>query len=683
MKLRTQLLLVTALVLLLPLLGLQFVGQVERLLRAGLEEALIDSTAALATVVPRPGEIPQPGTDPIYVHAARQPLLLDGYGDDWAGWLRLTERLGPAGRIQQDASAPLTAQRPLALALAQSPSGLHVLLRMHDADTRFADAGGRLGERVTLRFAVGARVATMEITPAAPGRFTRAGAPSQWPVVHGNWQVHADGWNLELRIPLRDRPERFGLTVTDVDADRASRFGIEDTAPLVARDPLLTQSLGEVVPARMRAWIVTPAGYVLAFADGAGGLRGGGTEAPSPWQALLFERLAGDALSTRSPPDAYSARLSGDDLSAAREGAVQAVWMIDRDRAQPIARVRVAMPLAGPGPRDALLVVERDADALMLLASEAVLRLAGASVLTFAIAAVVLLGFAALLSLRIRRLQRAAENAVADDGRVVGRLAPARGGDELAGLSRSMAALLERLRVHQQYLRTLADRLAHELRTPLAMIDSSLANLGQHLEGRVRSGEDPGRYLERAGQGSRRLNRILQAMSQAARLEEALIDEPFERFDLAGLVKEYCAARQSAEPDCRIVAPAIVGPVRVDGSPDLVAQLMDKLFDNARDFVPDGGRIEVRLRTDAGRAVLEVENEGVSIDPSDAEAMFEPMVSHRPSGGEVPHLGLGLFIARLIAERHAGRLSARPTASGTCFAFALPLARRNRGEDQP
>ena len=110
---------------------------------------------------------------------------------------------------------------------------------------------------------------------------------------------------------------------------------------------------------------------------------------------------------------------------------------------------------------------------------------------------------------------------------------------------------------------------------------------------------------------------------------------------------------------------------------------MDKLFDNAREFVPDGGRIEVRLRTGDGRAVLEVENEGISIDPAEAEAVFEPMVSHRPSGGEVPHLGLGLFIARLIAERHGGRMSARPTAIGTCFSFELPLAGRRRGEDQP
>ena len=266
------------------------------------------------------------------------------------------------------------------------------------------------------------------------------------------------------------------------------------------------------------------------------------------------------------------------------------------------------------------------------------------------------------------------------------------GGDELAGLSRSMAALLERLRVHQQYLRTLADRLAHELRTPLTMIDSSLANLGEHLEGGARPDADTKRYLERAGQGSRRLNRILQAMSQAARLEEALIDEPFERFDLAlnlsgvdlaALAAEYCAARQSAEPGCRIVPPQLEGPVRVDGSPDLIAQLMDKLFDNARDFVPENGRIEVRVGADDGRAVLEVENEGASIDPAAAEAVFEPMVSHRPSGGEVPHLGLGLFIARLIAERHGGRLSARPTATGTCFSFEMPLAERSRGEDQP
>ena len=112
---------------------------------------------------------------------------------------------------------------------------------------------------------------------------------------------------------------------------------------------------------------------------------------------------------------------------------------------------------------------------------------------------------------------------------------------------------------------------------------------------------DPGQarlYLERAEQGNRRLNRIFRAMSQAARLEEALVDEPFEDFDLAGLVRDYCAARRPACADHRLETDIADQRIFVHGSPDLIAQLLDKLVDNALDFAPVGhcGAVDGAMR---------------------------------------------------------------------------------------
>ncbi|MDT8449488.1 MAG: HAMP domain-containing sensor histidine kinase, partial [Wenzhouxiangellaceae bacterium] len=175
-------------------------------------------------------------------------------------------------------------------------------------------------------------------------------------------------------------------------------------------------------------------------------------------------------------------------------------------------------------------------------------------------------------------------------------------------------------------------------------------------------------------QGTRRLNRILQAMSQAARLEESLIDEPFERFDLAALAADYCATRRETCGGVRLECERPPRPVPVNGSPDLVAQLLDKLVDNALGFTPTGGGIDVRVEVDGTTARLEVENDGPRIDEAGAGELFDPMVSYRQSAGETPHLGLGLFIARLIAERHGGRMSARPTRRGSAFRFEMPCA---------
>jgi signal transduction histidine kinase len=671
MRLRGKLLLVMLVVVVLPLLGLQFVAGVERLLRQGQEQALIDSAAALSALVPPPDAVP-PAASPLYVHVARQPLLLDGYGDDWSAWLSITERFpAPGIRRQRPPGAPL---QGFALALAESATGLVVLVRMQDDDVRFA-APGRRGDRLELLLPARGGTERVVIEPAAPGAFSRGGTAAA--EILGNWQVHARGWNAELRIPRRFGIDALGAAVIDVDAGSTRRLGLARPVPLVRRDPALAEPLRRRLTGRSRAWVVDPSGYVLASARA--GDDAGAAAVPSPWQALLFERLAGDALAGAGPADAFSARLSGADLDAARSGRLEPVWMMDRDGPRPGARVRVAVPLRDrDGP---LLVLERDADQLMLLASEAVLRLAAASLLVFGLAAAVLLAFAGWLSWRIGRLQRAAESAVADDGRVLGALAPQRGSDELAGLSRSMARLLERLRMHQQYLRTLADRLAHELRTPLAMIDSSLDNLDQQLDGPGEDRDELRRYVERAGQGSRRLNRIFGAMNQAARLEEALMDEPFERFELAAMVAEYCAARDAGDVELRGPEPGVSAPVL--GSPDLVAQLLDKLVDNALGFTPAGGSVDVRVSRENGRVRLDVDNPGPRVDAGDVETLFEPMVSHRRSSGDVPHLGLGLFVARLIVERHGGRITAAPTATGSRFTVVLPATGAKTPAGQP
>jgi len=673
MKLRGRLLLVSGTVVALPLLGLQFVGSVERMLRGGLEQTTLDAARALATVAPRP-EAGDGGPPALYVQESAQPLLLDGYGDDWAAWLQTAERLGPDGREAVGPGAVPTPRAPGLLVLAASPAGLNLLLRVHDERTRFSRAPDAPGDAIEIVFESGGRSGRVELAPAAPGRFVRTGSPADWPTVIGQWQVHADGWSVEMRIPSRERPDRLGLMVVDRDTEGGAtrRFGIGEAVPLLRRDPALSAALAELAPADLGVWLVSPAGYVLGHAARSAASRDPAVE-PTRLQAMLFERLAAGALSKRGPGPSDQVRLVGPALASARAGRPQPTWRIERGGARAGARLRAAVPLDPGRPDGALLVVERDADAVMLLASDAVVRLAGASLLTFVAAAGVVLAFATWLSLRIRRLQRAAEEAVGDEGRVTGALKPVAGDDEVAVLSRSMASLLERLRVHQQYLRTLADRLAHELRTPLAMIGSSLDNLGEQFE---RDGcpepAEARRYLDRAGEGSRRLQRILRAMSQADRLEDALIDEPFERFDLAALVREYCEARSAG-----LSGLAFQDPEReliVRGSPDLLAQLLDKLFDNAVDFTPPGGGIRVDIAARDARAVLMVDNDGPSVAAEQAQSMFEPMVSHRDARGDQPHLGMGLFVARLIAERHGGRVRLEPVDGGTRAVFEMPLA---------
>ena len=126
------------------------------------------------------------------------------------------------------------------------------------------------------------------------------------------------------------------------------------------------------------------------------------------------------------------------------------------------------------------------------------------------------------------------------------------------------------------------------------------------------------------------------------------------------MVSGCVAGYRSAFPQHRfdLVLPA--GPVELVGAPDLVAQLLDKLADNAREFSAPGTPIGIEVTVEWDWARLSVSNFGPPLPDAMASQLFESMVSVRPvAAGEPPrsepHLGLGLFIVRLIAEYHGGR----------------------------
>jgi len=241
--------------------------------------------------------------------------------------------------------------------------------------------------------------------------------------------------------------------------------------------------------------------------------------------------------------------------------------------------------------------------------------------------------------------------------------------DELGDVARSFATLLSRLNEYTGYLRTLAGKLAHEIRTPLTIVRSSLDNL--EAEGVP----DPARtYLARARQGSERLNAILLAMGAATRVEEAIGSAERVSFDLLPVLDSAVAAYRSAFPERTFAAELPDEPVVMSGAPDLIVQMLDKLIDNAVDFSAPGATITVRLRLEGAIAVLEVDNPGPPLPDHLQGRLFESLWQSRPDGDSRPHFGLGLYIVRLIAEFHGGEPAAAslPDGRGVRFSVRLP-----------
>lgn len=317
------------------------------------------------------------------------------------------------------------------------------------------------------------------------------------------------------------------------------------------------------------------------------------------------------------------------------------------------------------------VMVEETTNSILSVRSQALERLLIVTLTVFALAAAVLLGFATRLSSRIRRLRDEAESAVDARGRLTRLASASDAGDEIGDLSRSFSAVLQKLAQHHGYLESLAGRLSHELRTPIAVVRSSLENLRMQD-----MGEEQRVYLDRAEEGLTRLAKIFARMSEATRLEQGLRSEVLERIDLPALLRECVSGYRLAYPQHLFELQAPAQSVTIVGSPDLIAQLLDKLIANAVDFSRAGEPIRIVLEPAGGLVQLRVVNRGPTLAPEVQGRLFESMMSLRPERADAePHLGLGLYIARLIAEFHGGSIAAAnlPGADGVVVTARLPV----------
>jgi two-component system, OmpR family, sensor histidine kinase ChvG len=384
------------------------------------------------------------------------------------------------------------------------------------------------------------------------------------------------------------------------------------------------------------------------------------------------------ALVLKQPTEDFSDDFLGRPLPFANEvdGALGGILTTDRrpSRDGRVGIVAAAHPIWVGDRVQGAVVVEETTNAVLAERNRAFERLFTLVLGVTLVGAVALTVFASRLSGRIRSLRDEVEHAIDAKGRVRHIAAGSNAGDEIGDLSRSFSSVLGRLADAATHHEQLASRLSHELRTPIAVVRSSLDNLHG---GAV--ADDARIYLERAQGGLDRLAQILTRMSEATRLEQSVHDAELERFDLAPLVRGCIDGYRSAYAPRAFILDAADAVIPMLGAPDLVAQMLDKLVANAVEFGTPDRPIVVHVERAGQDALLSVGNDGPPLPEAMHDRLFESMVSVRDDksrDGATPHLGLGLYIVRLVVQLHRGRVRAdnRADGSGVVVTVTLPLA---------
>lgn len=690
MSLRLQLLLVSLLMLVLPWAAYRYVQEMETALRQGQEQALLATGRAVAlTLANNEQFFPAAETKfvapPLYAGLLPHPITLDGYTDDWANY--------PHDYQNAEFGSGVDASSTLRYRLGLRGETLYLLLEIEDQDKiYYRPVESRAnGDRVVLRLVDDeGRFIHSLIASSAAGRFNgrqlggyrldHLGAIDYR--INGNWQETATGYRLEIALPRKIAARGIDFFFIDVDQSGGSSLRWQGTTQwrgtgpatrLIHPSPQLSEALKRYTPLGHRLRVTDAQGWQLAEQD----FRADAAEryieqqSENLWDAALV-RLVRWVLGEegrQSPITNRSGQLAGTMMSGVLAGSDASGWYRPQRTDLPV--ILAVAPIQREDRILGTVIVEQSSDLVAALTGLAFTRLFYFTLLALFVAALGLLGFSSILSWRVRRLRNAAENAVAPDGTIRRDFPRSRMPDEIGDLSRSYADLLSELRDYTSYLRRLASILSHELRTPLAVVKSSLENLQQ-----LREGESMAAYIERAHEGTERLGRLLSAMSEAGRVEQALESGEEERVDLLQLARSCVAGYRDAYPSHRfeLVTDDELPSVIRRGQPDLLVQMLDKLVDNAVGFSPPESPIEVSLKQSNDSIALAVSNRGPTLPDHLRNRLFDPMVTVRDKRDNEPHLGLGLYIVRLIAERHGATLSAAnlPDNSGVKFTVLFP-----------
>jgi signal transduction histidine kinase len=230
---------------------------------------------------------------------------------------------------------------------------------------------------------------------------------------------------------------------------------------------------------------------------------------------------------------------------------------------------------------------------------------------------------------------------------------------------------VEELRLLSALRADFVSLVSHELRSPMAAVIGAARTLQERW--RELSPEQRASFLALISDETARLATLIGDVLDTSRIEAGTFTYVFSDVDLADLVRETVATMGLGQDEVAVVAhtPETVPPVRADR--ERLKQVLMNLVENAVKYSPAGAEVNVRAWADNGLVLVEVGDHGPGIPREQQGLIFEKFGRVNVGGGK-PGSGLGLFIARSIAEAHGGSLKVRSApGQGATFTLELPL----------
>ncbi len=715
---RTKVVLLSGLLLLLPFIGYNYVWELEDVLRQGQEQTVMGSARAFSMALnqqPRLFErqrFTKPRLDDgkdLYAFDLNTHIDLDGSPLDWERYRKHFKSYTSKHVIfSKNTYKPDNIK--FDLVMGSDGDDVYALLDVTDTAPVLKRKGIKRVDRndhliVVLTTPEGA-LKRYAVTATQSGRahvdLIEESVGSEDSIFPSNaikawWQETSTGHVIEIAIPNWLIGEKLGFAFYNVN----DPFNREIETIIATSNPKNAETLGTLLTPSTelervlntinddgsRVWVVDRHARVLAksgdlqTANGVWETTVEYQEPPSGIMGWLQTHILNPLYYQwlERPPESIvdtmqnAAVFRGIEVQQALLGRPYANWRLTPDQGAMI--LSAAYPIKINHQVVGAVVVEENTKGIKTLRNKALEQLFNVLLAVICIGVVVLLLFGSHISRRVRKLRDDAESAIDPQGRVRHQLSPAQSKDEIGDLSRTLSNMVNRQSEYNSYLEKMSSSLSHELRTPVAVVRSSLENLSF-----VTTDDDQQRYIDRAQEGVSRLATILSSMTEATRLEQSFNHADTQVFPLDEVIKGCVQGYEYAYPDQAFsmdVSAQSNGYVML-GVPEYIAQLLDKLVANAVEFHAPESAITVQLNRIDSRACITVSNFGPTLPKNMGNQLLNSMVSVREEKqkSDKPHLGLGLYIARLVSEFHGGELSIQnlQTQNGVSVTVWLPLS---------